>query len=104
MRELLGGFAALVLGLVVVVALAVGGYSLYWHVAKQNVRNQYDVNTNTQQYQAGLISEERNLSLEWTRAEDPGQKQAIADQFCQVYPNLTPAPADLVTAHAGMCS
>lgn len=95
---------ATIAGLVVLVGLAVGGYSLYWHVAKQNVRNQYDVNTNTQQYQAGLISQERNLALDWGKAVDPGQKQAIADQFCGIYPNLNPTPSDLATANTRICA
>lgn len=90
-------------GILVVVGIAVGGWQLHWYLAKSAVGHQYDVNTGTQQYQAGLISQERNLSLDWNRAVDPSQKQAIADQFCAVYPNLTPAPADLVTAHVSIC-
>jgi hypothetical protein len=76
---------------------------LYWWVARSSTARRYDVNTGTQQYQAGLISQERNLSLDWGKAVAPGQKQAIADQFCQVYPSLKPPPADLVTSHVTIC-
>lgn len=94
---------ATVAGVLVVVALAVGGWQLHWYLAKSAVGHQYDINTGTQQYQAGLISQERNNVLAWNRAVDPGQKQAIADQFCAVYLNINPPPADLLNANVTIC-
>lgn len=87
----------------VVVALCIGGWQLHWYLAKSAVGHQYDVNTGTQQYQAGLIAHARDLALDFGRATDPAQKQAIADQFCQTYPNIQPAPADLVAADGRIC-
>ena len=91
------------LGLVAFVALCFFGYQGYWHLMKSNVGHQYDVNTGTQQYQAGLISRERDFAIDWNRAVDPAQKDALADQFCQIYPDLKPPPADLVQDHAIIC-
>lgn len=103
MKGAFTGAGLLVVGLVLVAVIGVGGYLGYWWLAKDTTARRYDVNTGTQQYQAGLISQERNLSLDWNKAVDPSQKQAIADQFCAVYQNLTPPPADLATAHATIC-
>lgn len=86
-----------------IIGVAVGGYQLYWHVAKSNVQHQYDVNTNGQQYQSGLIAHERDLVLGYDKAVDPAQKQALSDQFCQIFPTINPAPQDLVTASGRIC-
>lgn len=104
MKNALTGTGLLIVGIVLITVVGVGGYLGYWWLAKDTTQRRYDTNTQTQQYQAGLISQERNLSLDWNRAIDPGQRQAIADQFCQVYPTLNPAPADLVTVHASICN
>jgi hypothetical protein len=92
-----------VVGIAVFVLLCIGAYQGYWYLAKKNVQNQYDVNTGTQQYQAGLISQERDLVIGWNRSPDAGQKTAMADQFCAIYSQIHPVPADLAVAHSTMC-
>jgi len=74
----------------------VGCWFGYWALAKKSTSNQYDVNTHNQQYQAGLVSQERDRVQAYDTAVDPAQKQQIKLTFCQVYPNLSPPPADLV--------
>lgn len=91
-----------VLGIVGI--LIVGGYGLYWWVAKDSTARQYDVNTGTQQYQSGLISQERDLVIGYHRSLDTGQKAAISDQFCAVYPQLKPPTPDLATAYPAICT
>lgn len=85
------------------VVLLVGGWYAYWAIARAATSNRYDVNTNTQQYQAGLISQERDRIAGYMAATDTAQKQQIAAQFCAVYPSLKPPPPDLVTASANLC-
>lgn len=97
----IGGILAVI---VVVALIAIGGWKLHWWMAKATVQNQYVVNTQTQQYQAGLISQERDNVLAWNKAVDPGQKQAISDQFCAIFQSLSPAPADLVSARSNICN
>lgn len=100
MRYVLGWFGA-------GVAVVVIGWALWhglWAANRSAVQHTYEINRDSQQFQAGLISQERNLSLDWNRAIDPGQKRAIADQFCQIYPNLQPATADLASVHDSICN
>jgi flagellar basal body-associated protein FliL len=92
-----------ILAALVVVGLAVGGWFLYWHLAKAGQANRYEVNVGTQQYQAGLIQQERDRVIAYNIATDPGQKKAIADQFCAIFPSIVPAPTDLVSANASIC-
>jgi hypothetical protein len=92
-----------VVGAALFVLLCIGAYQGYWYLAKKNTQNQYDVNTGTQQYQAGLISQERDLVIGWNRSPDTGQKAAMADQFCAIYSQVHPVPADLAVAHSTMC-
>lgn len=92
-----------VLASIAVVALLVGCWFGYWALTKQAVSNQYDVNTNTQQYQAGLISQERDRVTAYDAATDESQKANIRSQFCTVYADLTKPPADLAAAHTRIC-
>lgn len=104
MSDVLKVVGAAVLTAGTLAGLGYGSYELYWHVAKANVAHQYDVNTGTQQFQSGLIAQERNLTIAWHKATDPAQKSAIADQFCAVFQNVQPAPADLVVANTSICN
>jgi hypothetical protein len=88
----------------VVGILCIGGYGLYWWIAKDSTARQYDVNTGTQQYQSGLISQERDLVIGYHRTTDDSQKAAISDQFCAIYQQLTPPPADLASAYPTICT
>ncbi len=97
------GISGLIAMIGIVLVIAVGGYGAYWWLAKDTTEKRYEVNTGTQQYQSGLIAQERNLALDYSRAVDPGQKQAIADQFCAIFPNIKPAPTDLATAASTIC-
>lgn len=96
-------FAGYVAVAVAVAVIAVGGWFGYWALAKMGQTARYDVNTNNQQYQAGLIAQERDRVTAYDRTGDDGQRQAIADQFCAVYPQLNPPPPDLIRAHARIC-
>lgn len=85
------------------VLLCVGGWYGYWHLAKAGQNNRYDVNTHSQQYQAALVSQERDRVAGYDAATDPAQKQQIKATFCAVYLDLTQVPADLSAAHARIC-
>jgi Tfp pilus assembly protein PilX len=88
---------------VTVAALLTGAWFGYWALAKRSVANQYDINTNTQQYQAGLISQERDRVTAYDTATDDAQKNNIKTTFCAVYAELTKPPADLASAHDRIC-
>jgi hypothetical protein len=92
------------LAVLVSVVLIIGGWYAYWGLTKASTANRYDVNTHGQQYQSGLISQERDRVSGYLAATDPAQKRAIADQFCAVYASLDPAPADLAAQHATICN
>lgn len=93
----------------VVVLVAIGGWKLHWWMAKSTVEHQYDINTNTQQWNAAKIDQLRNLAHDYGVAQDPGQKSAIGSQFCSIYQVVKPAPPanatdDLYSAHATICT
>lgn len=95
--------------LAITAVLIVGGYGAYWWLAKNNAQKQYEVNTNTQQWQSSKIDQLRNLSHDWGVAQDPGQKQVIGSQFCSIYQLVNPLPpangtADLFTVHSTICN
>lgn len=86
-------------GTAMIIALWFG----YWAISRENTTQRYKVNTNNQQYQAGLISQERDRVLGWDEAKDLGQKAQIKSTFCAVYLTLKPAPEDLVLAYSRIC-
>lgn len=86
-----------------VIAIAVGLWFGGWALAGANQTKQYQVNTSSQQYQAGLVAQERDRVQGYATATDDAQKKQIALTFCQVYPDLKPAPADLVAAQSTLC-
>lgn len=88
---------------VTVVAVLVGGWYGYWALKNAATRNNYEVNNHSQQYQLGLIAQERDRVTAYNAATDPTQKTYIKAQFCQIYPDLDPAPTDLVTAYQTIC-
>lgn len=88
------------LGLAIVaVGIYLGGFWLQKDATNRN----YEVTTNTQQYQSGLVSQERDRVTAYTQATDAGQKALIKGQFCSVYDTLTQPPADLAAAHSQIC-
>lgn len=103
--------------IVMIAVIGVSGYFLYFKVAQDSTTRRYNVNTHNQQYQAGLISQERDNaqaynsdSISIANTTDPAVKQSFMSQqsqlkatFCQIYPNLDPPPADLVQANAQIC-
>lgn len=86
-------------GVILLVALWFGS----WALKRANTTQQYKVNTNNQQYQAGLVSQERDRVVGYDDATDPGQKAQIKSTFCVVYLTLKPAPEDLVQANSRIC-
>ncbi|MEC5149200.1 hypothetical protein [Cryobacterium sp. GrIS_2_6] len=85
------------------IVVLVGAWFGYWALAQANQTAQYGVNTNGQQYQSGLVSQERDRIAGYDKALDPAQKAQIKVTFCQVFPDLKPAPTDLVQANARIC-
>lgn len=95
--------ALTLVGVIVVVALAVGGWFLYWGIARANQDQQYQVNTNSQQYQQSLIQQEQDRVQGYDAASDTAQKQQIASTFCAVYQDITHPTPDLMQAQARIC-
>lgn len=86
-----------------VVAIAVGGWFGYWALAKAGQSERYNVNTHSQQYQAGLVSQERDRVLAYDTATDEAQKAQIRATFCAAYTQLDPPTPDLADAHIRIC-
>jgi len=86
-----------------VVGLIFGGWYAYWAIARASTSNRYDVNTHNQQYQAGLVAQERDLVQGYDAAQDPAQKSQIKQQFCSIYQSVNPPPSDLVSAASRLC-
>jgi hypothetical protein len=93
-----------VLGIIVAAAVLAGLWFEGWALAGQAQSNRYGVNTNSQQYQAGLVAQERDRIAGYDVAVDVAQKAQIKVTFCQVYSDLKPAPDDLISASARICS
>lgn len=93
-----------IIGVVLLLAaITVGCWFGYWAVYKQSVKNQYDVNTHTQQYQSSLVQQERDFAQGYNAATDPAQKAQIRSTFCSMYTNLDNPPADLASAQVQIC-
>lgn len=99
MKQVMAWIAA---GLAVIM-IAVGIWFGYWWIAKASQSQRYDVNTHSQQYQAGLVAQERDLITGYDAATDPAQKAQIRSQFCAIYLQLNPATPDLALAHDRIC-
>lgn len=108
---------AVITGVLAFAAVCVAAWAGYWWLAGSSQTHRYQVNTNSQQYQGGLVSQERDRvsaydSLSTAIAGTTDQNVKVADQqqqrqiettFCQVFESLNPAPADLAEAHARIC-
>lgn len=90
------------IGLAVVAAL-IGAWFLYWKLALAGADNRYEVNRNTQQYQAGIIAAQRARVAAWDNAVDEAQKKNIAQAFCAMQLDLTDVPEDLAAADKRIC-
>lgn len=88
---------------VVVAALIVVGWFLYWHLAESSQNHRYEVNTHSQQYQAALVSQERDRVQGFDAAVDPGQKANIKATFCAAYRDVTQPPDDLLQDVVRIC-
>jgi hypothetical protein len=88
---------------VAAVAVSVGGWYGYWALAGHSQTRQYQVNTNSQQYQCGLVSQERDRVQGFDTATNDAQKNQIAMTFCSVYADLTIVPNDLADAYGRIC-
>ena len=93
-----------IVGVIAGGALIVGLWFGGWALAGANQTKQYQVNTNSQQFQGGLVSQERDRIAAYDAAVDGAQKQQIKTTFCQVFQDLKPAPDDLVTANSRICN
>jgi hypothetical protein len=90
------------IGLLVVVGF-IGAWFLYWELALKGADNRYEVNRNTQQYQAGIIAAQRARVAAYDNAADEAQKKNIAQTFCTMELDLTDVPADLAAANDRIC-
>lgn len=90
---------AVIGGVLAFIAICVGGWQLHWWTAEHGVNNQYRVNTGSQMYQAGIVSQLRDTVHAYSVATDTGQRAQLRATFCEQYIDLNPAPADLQTAH-----
>jgi len=95
--------ALTIVSIIAGIGVCVGLWFGYWALAQANQTQQYKVNTNGQQYQSSLVSQERDRISGYDIATNDAQKAQIKSTFCQVYPDLNPAPNDLVQAHARIC-
>jgi hypothetical protein len=95
MNDTVRGFAWTLLAVLLAVAIAVGGWAVYWRLAGSSQNHRYEVNTHSQQYQAGLESQARDDAQGFDIATDPGQRAQIRMRFCATYPQLTQPAADL---------
>lgn len=100
-----------------VAAICVGGWFAYWKLAGSAQSDRYKVNTHSQQYQSGLVSQERDRVQAYdqlgtaiaavkdpaTKTADRAQQDQIRETFCQVYADLQNTPTDLTQAHARIC-
>lgn len=93
-----------IVGVILAVAVSVGLWFGYYALAGANQTANYKVNTNSQQYQAGLVSQERDRIAGFDAAVDSAQKEQIKTTFCQVFTDLKPAPDDLVLANSRICN
>lgn len=96
--------AGIVAAVVLVIALAIGAWFGYWALTRENTEQRYKVNTGTQQYQSGLIAQQRDRALAYDQTANPDQQAAIAAQFCQIALTLSQPPADLTQAAARICN
>lgn len=98
----------LLVAVVVAAALSIGAWNLYWFVTAANVDQRYEVNTQSQQYQSGLIAQLRDKVTAYDVAQDASQKQAIANSFCAVYMGLSDtslaSAGDLTVAYSRICN
>jgi hypothetical protein len=84
-----------VAAIVVVIVIIFGGWRLGWWFKAADVQMQRDTNVQSQQYQDGLISQERDRALAYVKATDPSQKEFYKSQFCGVYADIVNPPNDL---------
>ena len=105
MLSRVGAVVASVLVVAVVAAILLFGmWQFGWFVAKQNQNQQNQMNHNSQQFQDGLVSQERDRLTGYDEALDAGQKTNIKNMFCTAYLDLTLPPNDLAQAHAHLCN
>lgn len=97
-------FWAVIGGILVSALVIFGLWEGYWWLAGQNVQHQRDINHSSQQYQDGLISQERDRAQAYNIATDPAQKKQFADTFCSVYFDIVDVPNDLLSAHSTICT
>jgi hypothetical protein len=111
-------FVAFVTMALIVAGIIVGGWKLHWWLAQSNQDHQYKVNTHGPQYQAGLVSQERDRVVGYdqlttaiasskdagVKTADTAQRDDIKTSFCQVYTDLTQAPTDIALAHGRICN
>lgn len=97
------GVAGVIAAIAVVAIIFVGGYGLYWWLAKDTTEKRYDVNTGTQQYQSALISQQRDRVQAIDIATHEGQKKQLTLTFCSTQTEVTVVPPDLAAAAARLC-
>lgn len=98
----LGTFGAVLLGLLVVAALAVGGWKLGWWMQEESTNRRTSIANDSLARQQALVDEVtdkaadlRRIDVQVTTATPEqaaalnAQRAAIVDQFCSAYGGLT---------------
>lgn len=93
---------ATILMIVIIGGVIIGGWQLGWWMRAQSVQKQNSINHNSQNYQDGLIAQERDRANGYDIATG-GQQVTIRQQFCSVYGDIVSPPQDLIAAHSRIC-
>jgi hypothetical protein len=95
---------AATLGVLFIIAGVVAALiAAWWFFGAAVTGRQYHNDTHNQQYQAGLISAERDRAQAYQVATSAGQKAQLKATFCATYPNITDVPTDLADAYTVIC-
>lgn len=94
---------AVVTAFVIFALIILIGWRVGWWFRTADVQMQRDTNVQSQQYQDGLISQERDRIQAYDTSDDSAQKKQLQMTFCSTYENLVKPPADIQSAHARIC-
>ncbi len=103
MSDGIGPLAGLGIG-TAILAVGAAAWFGYWQLHGSAVNRENDIVQHSHAMQQGDIANDRQLVLGWNTADNPGQKIAIANQFCATLQDVTDVPPDLATAKTQICT
>lgn len=103
--------------IVVLIVVNLVAWRAGWWFYEQNLNYEYEGNVHSQGYQAGVISQERDLATAIEKDESAvavsqeatvkagfrAQLEQSTRRFCTIYSELTAVPADLGAEHERLC-